>query len=79
MGQLRQCVRFTDMQTAVILLLRGGGPDAPDALAYNILALVTFGFWCAKCLGIGETLSQPTYPFLQKEICQLYHYINHGL
>jgi len=77
MGQLHQFVRFTDMQTVVIFLLRGG--VIKDSLAYNILGLVTFGFWCAKCLGIDETILNPTYPFLQKDICNLYHYINHGL
>lgn len=78
-GQMRQCVRFTDMQTVMVSLLRMRSNNENRAIAYNILGLITVGFWCAKCLGIDETLEQPKYPFLQKEICRLYHYINHGL
>jgi hypothetical protein len=79
-GQLRQFVRFTDSQTLVCLLNWWFDKTSIiGELTYNVLALVSFGFWIAKMVGIDETLSPPIYPFYQREINKLYHYINHGL
>jgi len=79
-GQIRQCVRFTDSQTVLCLSYWWSNRNPiVGQLAYNILALVTFGFWCAKLAGINETLVPTTYPFFQTEVSKLYHYINHGL
>ena len=79
-GQLKQCVRFTDSQTVLCLVYWWSNSDhAFGQLAYNVLALVTFGFWGAKLAGIDETLVPTAYPFFQSEVSQLYHYINHGL
>lgn len=81
LGQLRQSVRFTDSQTGLCLLCWYYGTDHPiiGPLTYNILFLVTFGFWFAKSLGIDETLNLQLPPYFQHEVSRLYHYINHGL
>jgi hypothetical protein len=79
-GQLRQCVRFTDSQTVLCSVYWWSNNDPNiGQLAYNVLALVTFGFWGAKLAGIDETLVPTAYPFFQSEVSKLYHYINHGL
>ena len=79
-GQLRQFVRFTDSQTVLCLLywLYDKNNDIEE-ITYNILAIVTFGFWVAKMFGIDETLVAIKYPFIQDIVTKFYHYINHGL
>lgn len=78
-SQVRQFVRFTDSQTLVCLLNWYYKTPIIEELTHNILMLVTVGFWIAKTMEIDETLISSEYPFLQQEVCKLYHYINHGL
>jgi hypothetical protein len=79
-NQLRQFVRFTDTQTLVCLLYWWFNKSPIIAeLTYNVLFLVSVGFWIGKLMGIDENLPLIKYPFFQKKISNLYHYINHGL
>lgn len=81
-GQLKQFVRFTDSQTVLCLLYYYLNKNKLiEKITYNILLLVTFGFWIGKLSGIDETSTAILikYPFFQTEINNLYHYINHGL
>lgn len=77
--QLRQCVRFTDSQTLLCVLNYYIHDARFEQITFNILAIVSFGFWIGYCCGIDEQFVKIPYPFMQEEISNLYHYINHGM
>jgi hypothetical protein len=84
-GQLRQLVRFTDQQSVLCMLYtydryhNGDHNEVITAVTYNILWMITAGFWTAKWFGMTETCMGDDYPFLHQVIHKTYHYINHGL
>lgn len=79
-GQMKQFVRFTDSQTILCLLNKIFYKNKIiKEITFYIFTLITFGFWIFKFFNIDETTKKTKYPFLQSDINNFYHYINHGL